>query len=299
MTFNLVNLDCKKITETSILKIEYLLESNCDDNCEIKIVASDVFFNLKRELINRVEKNIGYFTVFDYTNDVPGISEGFNIEVIDNKSGVILFKKNYRLPEKNIWIFGDSHALHIKNKEINNIIENTGYNLNCVGSHSLSLNRFINGDYIGYLEKYNIKKEDYIFLYFGEIDFRYTIHKHCENKNKNIYIECYNLMLDYLTAVKKIKEKYSNDIVILSPNPPMRDFYLKDLVLGTESDRKLCWDIFNIFWKKIGENYLDWTDNYKLSDGFINCEILKENDHHITDYFSFIKTITRYINNEI
>jgi hypothetical protein len=299
MKFNLVGLDCQKIVETSILKIEYNVDLNNDDNCELKIIASDNYFNLKRESFNVVSKNIGYFTIFDFTNDVPGIFNGFNIKVIDNKSGIILFEYKYETPKQNIWIFGDSHSLHIKHDEVKNIIENNNYNLNCVGAHSLSLNRFINGDFIGYLNNYNIKETDYVFLYFGEIDFRYTIHKHCKEKNKNIYIECYHLMLGYLITVLKIKERYSNKVIVLSPNPPIGDDYLNDLVLGTEDDRKLCWDIFNMFWSKNSENYLNWTDNYKLNNGLINCELLKENDHHINNYSFFINTILKYINDEI
>ena len=198
--FKLINLDCKKIVEKSIVRVEYMIESDIDETYILKIDVSDIFFNLKRECENQVNSNVIYFTEFNCVNDVPGISHGFNITI--KNADEILFSKKYLLPTKTIWIFGDSHTLHIKNDKVNEICENNGFNLNCVGVHSLSLNRFVNGDYINYLKQYEIKKEDYILFYLGEIDCRFTIHKHCKNKNLNIYHECYGLMVNYLWAIQ-------------------------------------------------------------------------------------------------
>ncbi len=294
MNFKLISLDCEKIVETSILKIEYMIQSDTDDVYNLKVTTSDIFFNLNRYGNNEVHPNITYFTEFNYVNDVPGISDGFNIVITNDDNNEILFQKKYEVPNKNIWIFGDSHTLHIKDDRVRKICENNGYNLNCVGAHSLSLNRFVNGNFINYLQRYNIKTPDYIVFYLGEIDFRFTIHKHCQEKDKNIYQECYGLMIDYLKAIISIKKEYPNEIIILSPNPTMRDLYLDELVLGTEDDRKICWDIFNEFWKKTGERYLDWTDEYKLDDGMINCDLLIKNDHHINDYTMFIEKLIKW-----
>ena len=292
--FKLISLDYKKIVESSIVRIEYMIESHKDETYILNIEASDIFFNLKRECDNEVRTNIIYFTEFNFFNDVPGISDGFNILIKDKNTDETLFNEKYVKPNKTIWIFGDSHTLHMKNDKINELCKNNGYNLNCVGAHSLSLNRFVNGDFIGFLKKYDIKKTDCVLFYLGEIDFRFTIHKHCQNKNLNIYHECYGLMVDYLNVINKIKEEYSNEIMIISPNPPMRDLYLSELVLGNEIDRKLCWEIFDRFWKKSGIRYFDWTNDYKLTDGMINTALLIENDHHINDYTTFIEKLLKW-----
>jgi hypothetical protein len=292
--FKLISLDSKKIVENSIVRVEYMIESDHDESYLLNIEASDIFFNLKRECDNQIRSNIIYFTEFNFFNDVPGISDGFNIIIKNKNTSEILFSTKYIKPNKTIWIFGDSHALHIKNEKIDEICENNGYKINCIGAHSLSLNRFVNGDFINYLRKYDIKKQDYILLYLGEIDFRFTIHKHCQNKNLNLYHECYGLMMDYLTTINKITEEYSNEIIVLSPNPPMRDLSLEELILGNENDRKLCWDIFDRFWKKSEIKYFDWTDEYKLSDGMINPDLLIENDHHINNYKMFIEKLIKW-----
>jgi predicted O-methyltransferase YrrM len=152
---------------------------------------------------------------------------------------------------------------------------------------SLTLNKFVNGDYMSFLDSLPIMENDIIVFYLGEIDFRYNLHLAVNKKQLSTEKLVSDLLLEYHKTILKIKEQYNNHIVIMSPNPPMRDNHLSQFIEGSESSRILCWSMFDKFWKtnSNGEiTYLNWTKKYTLEDKLINVDLLHENNHHIKNY---------------
>lgn len=82
--------------------------------------------------------------------------------------------------------------------------------------------------------------------------------------------------------------------LIMSPLPPMRDGFLTKNILGSESERILCWSIFDKFWSSKGNGieYLDWTKKYKLNDNMINTTLLIPFDSHTKDYYHCISELS-------
>jgi predicted O-methyltransferase YrrM len=320
MKFNLIRLEEKQLIKESVCEIHYNVSNDVNVEHKLKITILDPFFNIEYipgSMVVDVFNDINYWVRFNVdeisNNEKPNLKFGVRIQVEDLSTNHIIYDevikthhksfemRNHSLsnPEylERAWIIGDSNVW-ASFGDTNNKFERIGRHVPIrVSQTSLTLNRFVNGDFLGLLDSLPIQEKDVLVFYLGEIDFRYTIHKHCENKNITLKNACLELMDSYFNSILKIKEIYNNRIVILSPNPPMRDGFLHEYVLGTEDDRKLCSKLFDTYWKnKIGFiEYLDWTKDYTLPDGLIDTSKLCDNNHHIRYYNSIVNLLSKQL----
>jgi hypothetical protein len=284
----ITNINLDEIFKNEIFYFNYIFDSEQKTELNINIAVYDFFSLLINNTNLVIQSNITYYTSFDSTS-VSTWNYGFTLVISDNDTNKILFIKTYEPPirKKNAWLIGDSHTICIPEKELNTL---TKYNIKKISFKSLSLNRFLNQDYMKLLSNVNISKMDCLIIYLGEIDIRFTIHKHCKNKNINLEKSFDDLMNRYLNFILEIKKYYNNRIIIMSPNPPLESFQDKKFILGTKNERLLCQNLFQTFWKNKLDivEYFDWTTDYKLHTGFINPDFLLENDHHISNFTPLI-----------
>jgi hypothetical protein len=315
MKFKIINLNIDEIVKTSFFKVDYTIESDKNELVNIRASIYDPFFNIEYipgSIDVSVKTNVNLWVGFDVDNlandEKPNFKFGFRLLIEDLDNNKVLHNKTYRTTfeynkeGKTVWIFGDSHVWESFGGYTHNPIKISGFKSMRASVTSLSLNKFVNGNYLSFVNAHSVKPDDCMVFYLGEIDFRIAIHKHCSNKSKELAQVCLDLMNDYYKAINNIKRVYNNRIIIMAPNPPIRDNYLSnDWVWGTEKERILCWDIFDNFWKNKDIEYLDWTDDYKLDDKLIDSnKLMKRNgvDFHILDYQYCIKSLSKKLNNK-
>ena len=280
----ITNINLDEIFENKIFYFNYVFESEEKKELNININVYDFFSLLINNTNLNILSNVGYYTYFDPTL-VSTWSYGFTLVVSDNNTNKILFVKTYDPPirKKKAFLIGDSHTSCIPENKLDRI---TKYNVEKIGSKSLSLNRFINHDYIKLLSRLDISVEDCLIFYLGEIDIRFTIHKHCKNKNADLKKSFNELMNRYLNCILEIRKYYRVRIVIMQPNPPLESFHDSKFILGTKEERLLCQNLFQNFWEKNLDSaeYFNWTSDYKLHNGFMQPNFLLENDHHLNHF---------------
>jgi hypothetical protein len=317
MKFHFQSIDEEKLIKESFLKFSYSLIGEPGEKRNVRFRIFDPFFNVQYTPGSHdvsVETNVNYWVGFSVSPnenlEKPNLKFGFRIIADDIDSYEILYNEIHEThrvayemrgdaPDKTkrAWIIGDSHAwdsfIGPGNSRPPMLVD---YYPVRVSTMSFSLNRFVSGRYIDFMDKLPISSNDCIILYLGEIDFRYTIHKHCSRKGTKVSDECLSLMERYQHALTEICNRYPNRIIVMAPNPPMRDGYLSDLLLGNEEDRILCWKIFNDFWIENLKNnnrmeYLDWTAEYTKPDGMIDTSMLLEGDHHLKNTEDIINSL--------
>jgi hypothetical protein len=282
--FKITNINLNEIFKDEVFLFNFIFESEKKTELNINVYVYDFFSLLINNDSLTINSNINYFKSFNSTS-ASTWSYGFTLVITNTNTGEILFTKKYEPPvkKKTAWLIGDSHAVIIPKNEL---IKIKKYDVKKIGFMSLSLNRFINNDYIKLLNNLNVSTNDCLIFYLGEIDIRFTIHKHCKNKNLNLKKSFNELMNRYLNCILEIKKYYNARIIIMSPNPPLEFFHDKNFILGTKDERLLCQNLFQTFWENKIDfvEYLDWTEDYKSQDGFIEQNFLLENDHHV-NYF--------------
>lgn len=310
MNFKIVNLNPNDFIKTSFFKVYFILESTTTNSYNLRFRLYDPFFNIMfipGEFINTFETNINYWVGFDIDSSAnmekPNLKNGFRLVVDDLNTKKIIYDEihlthhksfdirnnSYDIPsyKPRVWIIGDSNAWSSFGNDDYRPLDIGGHYPIRVSVTSLNINRFVNNDYISFINSLPIMENDVLVFYLGEIDFRYNIHLHSNKKNISIEDATKELMIKYQNSINNIKENFDNEIIIMSPNPPMRDNHLTDYISGDEKSRILCWSIFDEFWKKNSKDnvtYLNWTKKYTNSDKLINTELLHENSHHIKDY---------------
>jgi hypothetical protein len=316
MKLIITSLDLEKIAETSFFEVHFFLESDIVKNHNLKISIYDPFFNIQyipgEHIINVSSDKTRYWVGFDVDKianlEKPNFKFGFRLVVEDTESNNTLYDEkhlfspkkwisdidNIRDTKKIVWIIGDSHAWECFGGYEHNPKNIGDYVPIRTSITSLSLIKFIKGDYISFLNCLPIKKEDSLVFLLSSIDFQYSIHKYVLEKKQLLSNVCEKLMEDYFDVIKIIKKEYKNKLIIMSPLPPIRDNFLTKNILGSEFERILCWNIFDKFWisKENEIEYLDWTKKYKLNDNMINTNLLMPFDHHIKDYYHCISELS-------
>lgn len=291
----ITNINLDEIFENKIFYFKYVFESEEKKELNININIYDFFSLLINNTNLTILSNIGYYTYFDSTL-ASTWSYGFTLVVSDNNTNQILFIKTYEplSRKKKAFLIGDSHTVCIPENELDRI---TKYNVKKIGFKSLSLNRFLNYDYIKLLSILDISIGDCLIFYLGEIDIRFTIHKHCKNKNVDLKKSFNELMNRYLDCILEIRKHYGVRIVIMSPNPPLEFFHDDKFILGTKEERLSCQNLFQKFWEKNLDSveYFNWTSDYKLHNGFMQPKFLLEDDHHL-NYFGHL---INYLENKL
>jgi hypothetical protein len=316
MKLTITSLDLEKIAETSFFEVHFFMESDIVKNHNLKVMIYDPFFNIQyvpgEHIMNVYSDKTIYWVGFDVDKtaniEKPNFKFGFRLVIEDIESNSTLYDEkhlfspkkwiskidNIRDNKKIVWIIGDSHAWECFGGYEHNPKNIGGYVPIRTSITSLSLIKFIKGDYSSFLNYLPIKKEDSIVFLLSSIDFQYSIHKYVSEKKQSLNNVCNKLMEDYFDVIKNIKKEYKNKLIIMSPLPPIRDGYLNKNILGSESERILCWNIFDKFWssKENEIEYLDWTKKYKLNDNMINTNLLMSFDHHIKDYYHCISELS-------
>ena len=323
MKLTITSLDLEKIAETSFFEFHFFLESDIVKNHNIKISIYDPFFNIQyipgEHIINVCSDKTGYWVGFDVDKtanlEKPNFKFGFRLVVEDTENSNTLYDEkhlfspkkwisnidNIRDNKKIVWIIGDSHAWECFGGYEHNPKNIGDYIPIRTSITALSLIKFIKGDYVSFLNCLPIKKEDSLVFLLSSIDFQYSIHKRVLEGQQLLSNVCEKLMEDYFDVIKIIttdinilKAYPENKLLIMSPLPPMRDGFLTKNILGSESERILCWDIFDAFWGSKGNEieYLDWTKKYKIEDDMIDTNLLMPFDHHIKDYYHCISELS-------
>lgn len=310
MNLNITKLEPKDFITSSFFRVEFTLESDVDTTHTLRFRIYDPFFNIMfipGEHTQTFNTNINYWVGFDVdsssNSEKPNLKNGFRLIIDDLETNKVIYDEthltnhksyeirnnSYEIPsyKPRVWIIGDSNVWSSFGNDSYKPFDIGGYHPIRVSVTSLTLNRFVNNDYMSFINSLPIMENDIIVFYLGEIDFRYNIHLHSKNKNINIVDSTKNLIDRYYNTILEIKKHFDNEIIIMSPNPPMRDNHLTDYISGDEKSRILCWSIFDEFWKKKSEDgitYLNWTKKYTQSDKLINTELLFDNNHHIKEY---------------
>lgn len=330
------SINSREVIYDSFVKVNFVVKINTSLNfIKLRMRLYDPFFNINympyyhdfiydktddHTVDAFISFNLEKDDFFERMNYRGGLRVTFEdletSEIIEDQT----FKFDFKIPEfrnckvenefvtdKRMWIIGDSNVW-------TTFGGNTITNLNKISNYipvrythpSLSLYRFLNGDYFGHLNVLPIYEKDVLLFYLGEIDLRYSLIKTHLNKKIDLEFLIKKLVFDYFQTLEKISKKYiNNKIYILSPNPPIKDNFIKkelsQFVLGSQNDRLFCYNLFKNYCKKYIEVYskfkfIDWTDDYTDSDGFALEYKLYDNDVHIKDYTSAIKFIDDYLN---
>lgn len=220
-----------------------------------------------------------------------------------NKNYLPLRKLSYEYPinYKRLWIIGDSNAWGTFGGDEYSMEQMDDF-LPIRYSHpSLSLYRFLNKDNKSFIELLPIEDNDVILFYLGEIDTRYGLIRTSQNKKISLTHITNNLLFKYKIFLTEFIEKYPNNkVVIMSPNPPIKNGVISnekeiELLSGSNNDRKLCVDLFDNFFSNENFLYFNWKKEYSDNFGFVNESFLYENDFHIRDYNTIIKSLSNFI----
>lgn len=312
-------IDDGKLINSSTIEFGFHIISDKQERLTFKVY--DPFFNIQYipgdYAIDAIQ-GVNYWVRFEIdlraNSEKPNTKFGFILTCEDEEGSIILEKThlingkaNHLRPDQEsniLWIIGDSNAWSSFGNDEFRYDEIGGYRPVRISVTSLSLNRFINGNNLDLMLGLPIRENDCIAFYLGEIDFRYAIHKYVENKSKDLRSSCLDLMERYLVSLMNIRTYFRNNrIIVLSPNPPIPDNYHYDvsMVMGTESDRTLCFNIFNEFWSSQKEfEYLNWSQEYMDASGLMNIENLYEGNHHIKEHTKISKKLaTKIINGKM
>jgi hypothetical protein len=303
-----------------IIKVHYT--SNFKNEKKVRVCLTDYIFNTESQYQDLTLKKNGYWSQFSTVGvhklnnkkqNTPSYIEPLILSFIDIETDKVIneFKLDIKFVDislrsrdykkRNAWIIGDSHIGHISADIGYNELEYDKIRINPISKVGLTMSRFTNSDYTGFLSCLPIMDNDLLIFNLGEIDMRISIHVKSYNKGIDKKDILTNIILKYTQSIKEISKKYSNNkIIILRPNLPISDNrrYSENIINNyflnsNELDRL---DLNNYFHNIITSfcnsedniQYIDNSSQYSLA-GFINDDILIENDIHMKsnkDYFN-------------
>jgi len=320
---NINNIDVETAINDAILKINFTTLGLNDQQQTISVKISDPYFDIpySPEIINVncidgpnyfVNFTIGsHFGKHNRLGFKGGVHLRYYIEdylVFEKK---FFFYKNY-LPLRNIsqqypmnykrlWIIGDSNVWGTFGNDEYTPEPIHDY-LPIRYSHpSLSLHRFLNKDNKSFIDLLPIEDGDIIAFYLGEIDTRYGLPKSSQEKNTSISHLTNKLLFKYKEFLQTFISKHPNNkVIVMSPNPPIKNGLIdeekeRQLIKGTNNERKYCVDSFDEFFSNENFLYFNWKKDYTDNFGFVNQNFLYENDFHIKEYNHILKSFNEYI----
>ena len=297
-----------------VFKLDY--SNKGSESIRVKIVMNDLLFRTQNYNIgfHDIHPNCGHWSTFNSfdTGLTTQFSMGVIITFIDENNNIILkqeipfiitdYKKRslgkYSHSIPNMWIIGDSNVgVMMKDKSllINNKV------INWVSHLFLSINRFIKSDYQSFLKTIPIHKDDTLVFMFGEIDLRVSCGRNAGLKGISAEHNLDRIINKYYNVIKEIKELYQCEVIVMAPNPPIRDGVLRpNSYLGiwsTEWERMMLYKRFtNFFYNEslLGNiNYLNCMDLYADEEGFMKTELLNEKDSHVNTGDLFIESLSK------
>ena len=302
---------------SQVFKLDY--SSKINTPIRLRIVMQDLLFKTCNYNMDYhdIAPNCGYWSTFvsfdkghttqfsmgvlviffDESNNIAHAKE-LPFIITDHKRRS-LGKYSHSIP--NMWIIGDSNVsvmMRDRSLLINNKV------INWVSHLFLSINRFIKSDYKSFLKTIPIHNGDTLVFMFGEIDLRVSCGRNAGLKKISAEHNLDRIINKYYNAIKEIKELYPQcKIVVMAPNPPIRDGVLKpDSYLGiwsTEEDRMMLYKRFtNFFYNEslLGNiDYLNCMDLYSDEEGFMKTELLGPNDSHVLSGDLFIESLSKSV----
>ena len=299
---------------SQVFKLDY--SNKGSESIRVKIVMNDLLFRTQNYNIgfHDIHPNCGHWSTFNSfdTGSTTQFSMGVIITFIDESNNIILkqeipfiitdYKKRslgkYSHSIPNMWIIGDSNVgVMMKDKSllINNKV------INWVSHLFLSINRFIKSDYKSFLKTIPIHKDDTLVFLLGEIDLRVSCGRNAGLKGISAEHNLDRIINKYYNVIKEIKELYQCEVIVMAPNPPIRDGVLRpNSYLGiwsTEWERMMLYKRFtNFFYNEslLGNiTYLNCMDLYADEEGFMKTELLNEKDSHVNTGDLFIESLSK------
>jgi len=297
-----------------VFKLDY--SNKGSESIRVKIVMNDLLFRTQNYNIDfhDIHPNCGHWSTFNSfdTGLTTQFSMGVIITFIDENNNIILkqeipfiitdYKKRslgkYSHSIPNMWIIGDSNVgVMMKDKSllINNKV------INWVSHLFLSINRFIKSDYKSFLKTIPIHNGDTLVFMFGEIDLRVSCGRNAGLKGISAEHNLDRILNKYYNVLKEIKELYQCEVIVMAPNPPIRDGVLRpNSYLGiwsTEWERMMLYKRFtNFFYNEslLGNiTYLNCMNLYADEEGFMKTELLNEKDSHVNTGDLFIESLSK------
>jgi hypothetical protein len=301
---------------SQVFKLDY--SSKINTPIRLRIVMQDLLFKTCNYNMDYhdIAPNCGYWSTFvsfdkghttqfsmgvlviffDESNNIAYAKE-LPFIITDHKRRS-LGKYSHSIP--NMWIIGDSNVsvmMRDRSLLINNKV------INWVSHLFLSINRFIKSDYQSFLKTIPIHNGDTLVFMFGEIDLRVSCGRNAGLKGISAEHNLDRIINKYYNVIKEIKELYQCEVIVMAPNPPIRDGVLKpDSYLGiwsNESDRMMLYKRFtNFFYNEslLGNiGYLNCMDLYADEEGFMKTELLGPNDSHVLSGDLFIESLSKSV----
>lgn len=326
ISYNITYGDRFNNDRTDSLKVHY--ECNFDEPTQVKVYLGDSIFNTESQVQElTLQKGIWWTEFFSRNghsvNHNKQITNAFieplNLVFINKKTDKVIkeFKLDFKFVDVslrsrnqkiNAWIFGDSHIGTLAKDIDYNELEYSNIRINPISKVGLTMNRFSNSKYLGYLDCFPIYDKDLLLFNLGEIDMRVSIHIKSFNKQKPKIIILNEILDKYFNALKSIKQNYPNNpIIILKPNAPIGDDYFypekykQDYFLhSNKKDRKLLNETFD---QKVLEfikqnpsfYYIGNNGPFKDSNGFIKNELLMREDIHMESNKSYFDSLYQHL----
>lgn len=311
MKLNYSHYDKDLLVNESFIKFHFSVDSDKEEYIRFKVF--DPIFGI--EFIpgtyeSTFSPGVNYWVGFDvdskHSDEKPTVKMGFRLMATDSAGDTVLDitikneDKMESLLPKMLWVVGDSNAWATFGNDDFKYTDIAGYHPTRTSVISLSLNRFLSSDYLSFFDMLPISKRDCVILYLGEIDMRYSLHKHCIEKGVGVEDTAKSLSERYKSAISTISKHVGVRVIVLAPNPPIREAeWLNPAhspILGTPDERKIAFDTFNQEMMNGDFEYLDWTQPYSDDEGFMNREMLFPNNHHIRIHNLIKNSIEQRIN---
>lgn len=298
---------------SQVFKLDY--SNKTDTPLRLRIVMDDLLFRTTSYNIgfHDIHPNCRHWSTFNSFDKghTTQFTMGVFVKFIDESNNIVHSEEipftitdtkrrslGHSNSHPNMWIIGDSNVgvmMMDRNLLINNVVINWASHL------FLSINRFIKSDYKTFLKTLPIQNGDTLSFMLGEIDLRVSCGRNAGLKGISAEHNLDRIINKYYNILKQIKELYPQcNIMIMSPNPPIRDGVLEpDSYLGiwsTESDRMMLYKKFtNFFYNEslLGNiGYLNCMDLYADEEGFMKTELLNHKDSHVKSGDLFIESLS-------
>jgi len=313
--FELLSYDIQKDEKKIVIQIFF--RNNSNNSYDVNTLFEDSIFNQCQKFRTMtVNPNSTHWVSWDLSQDLDTASDeinglqlralwGANFKILINDKVVADFPLKYTFTNLNLrkglknfspfnkkkfWILGDSHSGFYTNTSPD-YLKTSKYDIIPSGLLGLSLNNFLNEEFDRWFDSLPIWDEDIVAIDVGELDIRCGIFHFANKNNLDVYSTTDDLLNRYFNFLLKFKQKYKNELIILTPNRPIKDGCLDGnaeyfkLTISTTNQRLELWNYFNnklkLFCEDNSVKYWDIKHMYTDKDGTLFNDILYYNDIHI------------------
>lgn len=311
--FELISYDIFKDNNRYFIKI--VIRNSSENFCDALVTLDDSIFGQCTKLITlSFEPNSTLWVSWDLNQVNPSEETrglqlsslwGANLKISINGEIINEFKLKYLFTnldirrgingfspfnKKKFWILGDSHAGYYTNSSAQ-FLTTSKYDIVPLGMLNLSLHNFLNSDWETWFKTFPIFDNDIVAFDLGEIDIRCGLFMASAKHNLDLNDLTNNLVKKYTDFITYFKTNFKNEIVIISPNRPIKDGCLTGnaeyykLTITNSQQRLELWDNFNnqlkLFCEENSIKYWDIKHMYSDKDGTLFNDILHDNDIHI------------------